>query len=231
MADWLARTELLIKKEGVRKLQEANVLVVGLGGVGAAAAEFIARAGVGKMTIVDGDSVDISNCNRQLPAMCSTVGKPKVQVVGDRLQDINPDLELTRVQEFIEPERAESLLAEDFDYVVDCIDSISPKLQIIVQSLERKIPLVSSMGSGGKLDASRVRVVDISKTYNCVMARTLRKQTERALKSHFMVQLVICRRFSVCIWQRLLFMICRLKSDYSSSKVLNPLAFVQLNVL
>ncbi len=179
MADWLARTELLIKEEGLRKLQEANVLVVGLGGVGAAAAEFIARAGVGKMTIVDGDSVDISNCNRQLPAMRSTVGKPKVQVVGDRLQDINPDLELTRVQEFIEPERAESLLDEDFDYVVDCIDSISPKLQIIVQSLERKIPLVSSMGSGGKLDASRVRVVDISKTYNCVMARTLRKRLKK----------------------------------------------------
>lgn len=176
MTDWLERTELLIKQEGVQKLHNANVLVVGLGGVGAAAAEFIARAGVGKMTIVDGDCVDVSNCNRQLPAMHSTVGQPKVAVVGNRLQDINPDLELTKVQEFIVPERAESLLEEPFDYVVDCIDSISPKLHIIAQSLEKRIPLVSSMGAGGKLDASCVQVADISKTYNCMMARTLRKR-------------------------------------------------------
>ncbi len=188
MEEWLARTELLIKEEGIKKLQGANVLVVGLGGVGAAAAEYIARSGVGKMTIVDGDSVDISNCNRQLPALRSTVGKPKVQVVGDRLKDINPDLELDRIQEFIELERAESLLAEDFDYVVDCIDSISPKLSVIVESLERKIPLISSMGAGGKLEASRVQVVDISETYNCMMARTLRKRLKKlGVKNGFKV--------------------------------------------
>lgn len=176
MTDWLVRTELLIKEEGIQKLQNANILMIGLGGVGATAAEFITRAGIGKMTIVDGDCVDMSNCNRQLPAMHSTLGQPKVAVVGSRLQDINPNLDLTSVQEFIIPERAESLLADPFDYVVDCIDSISPKLHIIAQSLEKKIPLVSSMGAGGKLAASRVQVADISKTYNCMMARTLRKR-------------------------------------------------------
>lgn len=179
MKDWLVRTALLIGQEGVQKLQNAEILVVGLGGVGAAAAEFLARAGIGTMTIVDGDKVDISNCNRQLPAMRSTVGQPKVDIVGNRLLDINPDLALTKVQEFIVPERAEHLLSGSFDYVVDCIDSISPKLHIIAQSLEKKIPLVSSMGAGGKLEANKVQVADISKTYNCMMARTLRKRLKK----------------------------------------------------
>lgn len=179
MTAWLARTELLIKKEGLRKLQNSNVLVIGLGGVGATAAEFIARAGVGEMTIVDGDSIDLTNANRQLPALRSTLGKPKVAVVAERLQDIAAGLKVTELQEFIVPERAKSLLSADFDYVVDCIDSISPKLHIIAACMERKMPLVSSMGAGGKLIAGSVQVTDISKTYNCMMARTLRKRLKK----------------------------------------------------
>lgn len=179
MTDWLVRTTLLVKDEGIKKLQKANILVVGLGGVGAAAAEFIARAGVGRMTIVDGDIIDVSNINRQLPATHSTVGKSKARVVGEHLKNINPDLNLTEVAEFIVPERAEWLLSEDFDYVVDCIDSISPKLHIIAKAMEQKIPLVSSMGAGGKLKAGQVRVDDISKTYNCMMARTIRKRLKK----------------------------------------------------
>ncbi|PVX51775.1 tRNA A37 threonylcarbamoyladenosine dehydratase [Balneicella halophila] len=176
MTDWLVRTELLVKEEGIRKLQSANVLVVGLGGVGAAATEFIVRAGVGKMIIVDGDVIDTSNINRQLPALHNTVGKSKVSIVAQKLKNINPKLILTEIEEFIEPDRVESLLSEGFDYVVDCIDSITPKLHIIAEAKAREIPIISSMGAGGKMLASSVQVTDISKSYNCMMARTIRKR-------------------------------------------------------
>src|SRR5690554_2990536 len=115
MTIWQERAELLFKEEGLRKLKEANVMVVGLGGVGSFAAEFLARAGVGHLTIVDGDTVDITNINRQLPALHSTIGKPKVQVVGDRLLDINPELELTRIEEFVSPERAHEIVTSAYD--------------------------------------------------------------------------------------------------------------------
>src|SRR5690606_7163865 len=131
MAVWQERAELLFKPEGIEILKKANVLIVGLGGVGSFAAEFIVRAGVGNITIVDGDTVDITNVNRQLPALHSTVGQPKVDIVGDRLMDINPELNLTRVQEFLSPERAFEIVTKDYDYVLDCIDSIKPKLNII----------------------------------------------------------------------------------------------------
>lgn len=148
---WLERTELLIKDEGIEKLQNAKVLVVGLGGVGSFAAEFLARAGVGKMIIADGDVVDITNINRQLPALHSTIGQHKVELVGDRLMDINPNLELTKINEFLEPERMEELIkSEKFDYVLDCIDSLTPKLTLIRTCRRHKIKLVSSMGAGGK---------------------------------------------------------------------------------
>ena len=119
MAEWTERAALLFKPEGLNKLQNAKVLVVGLGGVGSFAAEFLARAGVGTMTIVDGDVVDITNINRQLPALHSTVGQPKVTVVGDRLMDINPELKLTRIQEFLSPERAFEIVSNEYDYVLD----------------------------------------------------------------------------------------------------------------
>ncbi|CAM1351773.1 ThiF family adenylyltransferase [Tenacibaculum insulae] len=173
---WLERTELLVKKEGIEKLKKANILIVGLGGVGSFAAEFIARAGVGKMTIIDGDAFDETNKNRQLPALNSTVGKSKVSVIADRIKDINPDIELKTLEEFLSPERAFEVVNKEYDYVMDCIDSITPKINLIVAAKRKKVKLISSMGAGGKLDASKVVVKDISKTKNCKMARALKKR-------------------------------------------------------
>ncbi|WP_345766954.1 tRNA threonylcarbamoyladenosine dehydratase [Chryseobacterium endophyticum] len=177
---WLERTELLIKEEGLEKLNKANVLVVGLGGVGSFAAEFLARAGVGKMTVVDGDTVDITNVNRQLPALHSTVGKHKVDVVAERLLDINPQLHLIKINEFLNPERMEEVLdADTFDFVLDCIDSVTPKLSLIIAAKRRRIKIVSSMGAGGKTDPSKVLVRDISKTEHCHLARQIRKRLRK----------------------------------------------------
>ena len=180
MAEWTERAELLFKKEGLERLQNANVLVVGLGGVGSFAAEFLARAGVGAMTIVDGDVVDITNINRQLPALHSTVGLPKIKIVGDRLMDINPALKLTQVQEFLSPERAFEIVTEEFDYVLDCIDSVTPKLNLIIGGKRKRVKIISSMGAGGKMEASKVKVSDIGNTENCFLAKTIRKR----LKEH-----------------------------------------------
>ena len=176
---WLERTALLVQDEGLEKLQNANVMVVGLGGVGSFAAEFIARAGVGKMTIVDGDDFDETNKNRQLPALDSTVGKSKAEIMGARIKDINPEIELTILKEFLSPERAFELVNPEFDYVLDCIDSITPKINLIVAARRKKVKLISSMGAGGKLDATKIRVTDISKTKNCTMARHLRKRLKK----------------------------------------------------
>ena len=180
MAKWQERAELLFKTEGLHNLRNANVLVVGLGGVGSFAAEFLARAGVGNMTIVDGDVVDITNINRQLPALHSTVNMPKVQVVGDRLMDINPALNLTRIEEFLSPERALEIVTPDFDYVLDCIDSITPKLNLIIACKRKRVKIISSMGAGGKMEAAKVKVSCISNTQNCLLAKTVRKR----LKEH-----------------------------------------------
>lgn len=180
MTDWLQRSELLIKTEGIEKLKTAKVLVVGLGGVGSFAAEFLARAGVGSLTIVDGDIVDITNVNRQLPALHSTVGKDKVQVVAERILDINPEINLTPINEFLSPERMDEILEENsFDYVLDCIDSVSPKLALIKACRRRKIKIVSSMGAGGKMDPSKVMVRDLSKTNNCYLAKQIRKRLKK----------------------------------------------------
>lgn len=176
---WLERTALLIQEEGLAKLQGSNVLVVGLGGVGSFAAEFIARAGVGKMTIVDGDVFDITNKNRQLPALDSTIGKHKVTIMADRIKEINPDIELTAINEFLSPERAKELVTSDFDYVMDCIDSLTPKLNLLIAAKRRKVKIISSMGAGGKLDASKVKVADISNTRDCTFARQIRKRLKK----------------------------------------------------
>ncbi|WP_298152074.1 tRNA threonylcarbamoyladenosine dehydratase [Flavobacterium sp.] len=176
MAAWTERAELLFTAEGLEKLNKSNVLVVGLGGVGSFAAEFIARAGVGRMTIVDGDVVDITNINRQLPALHSTVGMPKVDVVGDRLMDINPELKLTRITEFLSPERAFEIVSDEFDFVMDCIDSVTPKLNLLIAAKRKKIKVISSMGAGGKMLASKVKVADISKTENCFLAKAIKKR-------------------------------------------------------
>lgn len=179
MAEWTERAELLFKKEGLQKLKDAHVMVVGLGGVGSFAAEFLARAGVGTLTIVDGDVVDITNINRQLPALHSTVGQPKVDVVGDRLGDINPELNLIRLKEFLSPERAYEIVSDKYDYVLDCIDSVTPKLNLIISAKRKKVRIISSMGAGGKMDASKVKVSDISKTANCHLAKTIRKRLRK----------------------------------------------------
>ena len=176
MAKWQERAELLFKEEGLRNLKKSNVLVVGLGGVGSFAAEFLVRAGVGKITIVDGDTVDITNINRQLPALHSTIGLPKVTVVGDRLLDINPELQMTKVQEFLSPERAFEIVSEDFDYVLDCIDSVTPKLNLIIAAKRKRVKIISSMGAGGKMEASKVHVSCITNATNCMLAKTIRKR-------------------------------------------------------
>lgn len=180
MAKWQERAELLFKPEGLNNLKNANVLVVGVGGVGSFAAEFLARAGVGNLTIVDGDVIDITNINRQLPALHSTVGLSKIDVVGNRLLDINPELNLTKVQEFLSPERAFEIVDEKYDYVLDCIDSVTPKLNLIIGAKRKRVKIISSMGAGGKMEASKVKVADITNTVNCMFAKTIR----RRLKEH-----------------------------------------------
>ena len=176
---WTERTELLVTKEGMQRLKESNILIVGLGGVGSFAAEFIARAGIGKMTIIDGDVFDITNKNRQLTALDSTIGKPKAEVMAERIKDINPEIELTVHNEFLSPERAFELVNDEFDYIIDCIDSISPKLNLITSAVRKKIKLISNMGAGGILDASKVKVSDIKKTRDCPLAKNIRKRLRR----------------------------------------------------
>ena len=179
-SEWLQRTELLVKEEGIERLQSANILIVGLGGVGSFAAEFLVRSGIANLTIVDGDTVDITNINRQLPALNSTIGKNKTDVVAKRILDINPEINLKKINEFLEPERMEEILTQEkFDYVLDCIDSLSPKLALIITCKRKKIKLVSAMGAGGKTDPSKVMVRDISKTNNCFLAKQIRKKLKK----------------------------------------------------
>lgn len=178
--EWLERTSLLLGDEKLKKLQNANVLVVGLGGVGAYAAEMIARSGVGRMTIADADTVSPTNINRQLIALHSTIGKEKSELMADRLRDINPKIELTVVNRFIKDDETDALLDSDkFDYVVDAIDTLSPKLALIKGSLDRNIPLVSSMGAGAKTDPTKMEICDIAKTHHCPLAHMLRKRLHK----------------------------------------------------
>ena len=175
--EWKSRTALLLGEDRMNYLSGCHVLVVGLGGVGAYAAEQLCRAGIGKMTIVDADTVNESNLNRQLPALRSTIGRPKAEVVAQRLLDINPELELTVHNEFIRDERTEAILDEaNYQFVVDAIDSLSPKVFLLYHALRRQIPVVSSMGAGAKTDPSQVRIADISKTQNCALAKAVRKR-------------------------------------------------------
>ena len=180
MEQIFSRFAMLIGEEGIEKLKSANILIVGLGGVGSFAAEFLVRSGIGNLTIVDGDTVDITNINRQLPALSSTIGKNKTDVVAERILDINPGLNLKKINEFLEPERMEEILTQEkFDYVLDCIDSLSPKLALIITCKRKKIKLVSAMGAGGKTDPSKVMVRDISKTNNCFLAKQIRKKLKK----------------------------------------------------
>ena len=187
---WLERTEMLVGEDGIVRLSSARVAVIGVGGVGGYAAEMIVRAGVGHILILDSDEVSVSNRNRQLLALNSTVGRPKCQVLKERLLDINPDLDIVTVEKFIIAEGAvpdsgfedasgtpsQLLGAYEFDYVVDAIDTLSPKLELIKYCMDRKIPLVSSMGAGAKFDVTRIRITDISKSFQCPLAHMVRKR-------------------------------------------------------
>lgn len=174
---WNTRTELLLGKERMEYLAGSHVLVVGLGGVGGYAAEQICRAGIGRMTIVDADTVNESNINRQLPALHSTLGESKAEVMARRLKDINPALELTVVNEFLRDERTEMILsAAPYQFVVDAIDSLSPKVYLLYHAFHKHIPVVSSMGAGAKTDPAQVRLADISKTTDCALAKAVRKR-------------------------------------------------------
>ncbi len=176
---WLSRTELLIGNEALQTLAKSHVMVVGLGGVGSFAAEFIARSGVGKMTIIDGDVVDPTNRNRQLPALATNHGQSKADIMAERLKAINPELELVVIKSFINPEMVTDLFTTHPDYIVDAIDSITPKLTFIQLAYENKMKVISSMGAGAKLDPTKLQVVDISKTYNCPFAQQVRKVLKR----------------------------------------------------
>ncbi|NBA85489.1 tRNA threonylcarbamoyladenosine dehydratase [Emticicia sp. CRIBPO] len=176
---WLSRTELLIGNEKINKLQQSHVLIVGLGGVGSFAAEYICRSGVGQMTIVDGDVVDPTNRNRQLPALATTHGVSKAGWMAERLLSINPDLKLKVVNEFLSPEKCEEILQEEYDYVMDCIDSITPKLTLISTAYRLNKKIVSSMGAGGKMDPTKVKVADLYDTYECKLAQYIRKRAKK----------------------------------------------------
>lgn len=176
---WQERTELLIGKQGLARLENAHCIVVGLGGVGAYAAEQIARAGVGKITIVDGDNIQAGNRNRQLLALKSTEGKAKSEIMKARLLDINPAIEVHAIQEYLREERIVEIMNEKYDYVLDAIDTLAPKLFLIHSALKNGHKLVSSMGAGGKTDPTKVQIADISKSYNDNLARMIRKRLHR----------------------------------------------------
>lgn len=186
--NWLQRTELLLGKEAIEKLKSKHVLVVGLGGVGAYAAEMIARAGVGRMTIVDGDVINVTNINRQLPALNSQVGRPKAEIMAERIRDINPHIQLEVINAFVRDEFMVELLNKPYDYVVDAIDTLSPKVFLIYHSIQKGHKIVSSMGAGGKIDPTQLHISDISKSYNCKLAKAIRKRLHRmGIKSGFPV--------------------------------------------
>lgn len=176
----MERTSLLLGEEKLERLQQAHVLVVGLGGVGAYAAEMLVRAGIGRMTIADADVVSLSNINRQLVALHSTIGRLKADILAERLRDIAPDLQLTVVAKYIHDEETNTLLdAAPYDYVVDAIDTLSPKLALIKGTLDRGYAVVSSMGAGAKTDPTQMEIADIAKTHHCPLAHMLRKRLHK----------------------------------------------------
>ena len=176
MKEFTMRTSLIVGDEGINKLQSSNVIVFGVGGVGSFAAEALVRAGIGNITIVDFDDVDITNINRQLPALHSTVGKLKVDVMKERLLDINPDLNIRTVAKLYNKETTDEILIEDYDYVIDAIDMVTSKILLVEECNKKGLTLISSMGMGNKLDPTKIVVTDIHKTHTCPLAKVMRKE-------------------------------------------------------
>lgn len=175
--EWRSRTALLIGEESVNKLKESNVLIAGVGGVGSSVAEMLVRAGVGHLTLIDCDIVNESNLNRQMIALMSTLGKSKVEVAGKRYLDINPSVILNLKNEYLSEDNVDSILsAENFDFVIDAIDTLSPKIKLLLYCLKNDIPVISAMGAGGKTDPGCIKQTDISKTFQCPLAKTVRRE-------------------------------------------------------
>jgi len=179
MKEQFARTEKLIGTEHVQLLQDAAVIVFGIGGVGSYVAEGLARAGVGKLTLVDKDTVDITNLNRQLPALHSTVGKPKAEVMAQRIRDINPDCVVEAKECFFLPENADEFDFTEYDYVIDAIDTVAGKIAIIEKAYREEVPVISSMGTGNKLDPTAFKIARIEKTSVCPLAKVMRKELKK----------------------------------------------------
>jgi len=177
--EWNSRTKLLLGQEKVEKLAKAHVLVVGLGGVGSYSAEMLARAGIGELTIVDGDVIKPSNRNRQLLALQSTENKLKVDIMQARLIDINPEIKIHTIPKFLKGTDMPELMSTKYDYVIDAIDTLSPKVFLIVNALQNGYPLISSMGAGGKMNPFNIKIADISESYNCKLARMIRKRLNK----------------------------------------------------
>lgn len=177
MMQEFSRTALLLGAEGIDRLAHAHVAVFGVGGVGGAAAEGLARAGVGAITLIDNDTVSVSNRNRQIIALSSTVGQPKTEVMAARIRDINPNCQVTPLQMFLTPDSTLDLCA--FDYVIDAIDTVTAKLYLIETCDRLGVPLISSMGTGNKLDPTAFRVADIYKTSICPLARVIRQECKK----------------------------------------------------
>lgn len=178
---WSQRTHLLYGEERAARIAAAHVLVVGTGGVGAYAAEMLCRAGVGRLTLLDADEVSPTNINRQLPALHSTIGRPKVEVLAERFLDINPAVKLCVRREYLAAEDAEALLdTEAYSFVIDAIDTIAPKVSLLAAALRRRQPIVSSMGAGAKTDITQIRFADVWDTYHCGLSKSVRSGLARA---------------------------------------------------
>lgn len=170
-----ARTELLIGADGVAKLAASTVAIFGVGGVGSYVVEALVRSGIGKLVLIDHDTVSLTNINRQLPALESTIGQAKVEVMRQRILDINPNCQVEAIQQFYDKNQSEALIRSEYTYIVDAIDSITAKVDLIVTAMGKNIPIISSMGAGNKLDPTQFKVTDISKTHICPMAKAVRK--------------------------------------------------------
>jgi tRNA A37 threonylcarbamoyladenosine dehydratase len=179
MEKWLSRTELLLGSEKLEKLVKAHVLVAGLGGVGGYAAEQLCRAGIGEMTLIDGDVVNETNRNRQIIALISNEGRSKAQLMETRLKDINPGIRIHTIPEFLKEDRFEDILNTPYDYVVDAIDTLTPKVHLLAESVRHNRKVVSSMGSGGRLTPEKIEIADISESHHCRFAYMVRKYLHR----------------------------------------------------